>query len=364
MQCIRIIIALILLIASVAKAQDGEGVQLQNAYAAAGQMLAVMGFGQDGRANTYVLNGVDYLTRDKNDFVKIAIQDLVLDGRVLCKPFQNGKAQCLNNRGQDIALALITSGLAIVNYADVTGTDFKAIYTQAENRARTSNAGLWSYITRIDAQQDTASAGVMSEDFIGSYIVYILGAIFLGPFLGMIIIGLILVGGLRHLISLQKFQITAAQKRDRNLREREKFIVAASLEGELNSNRAKLEAFIIIYEEMLKNLRDPDKEPKYKQGGDIIHKSPSLSRNVFDSNMEKMDLLGAQLVADLTALYVQVNPNPEYRTFEPDADRDEVIGFVADIIKQAEALLEPIDKIMGALQTIIRDKKTKLPTIR
>ena len=173
----------------------------------------------------------------------------------------------------------------------------------------------------------------------------------------MLIVSMIMYGGFNKLIKLQKHQIASAQKRDRSLREKEKFIVAASLEGEMNANRAKLDAFIMIYEELLSNLRDPSKEPKYKKSGDIIHETPALSRNIFDTNADKMDLLGPSIVTDLTKLYINIEQNPKYKTFEPETPVNDVIEFVSEIVRNAEHLLEPIDRIAGALGTIVRHKK-------
>ena len=143
------------------------------------------------------------------------------------------------------------------------------------------------------------------------------------------------------------------------MREREKFIVAASLEGELNTNRAKVDAFIIIYEQMLKNLRDPLKDHKYKKGGDIIHQKPALSRNVYDSNTDKLDLLGANLVADITHLYIDIDPNPDYKTIEPNTPIEEVIDYVSTIIRDAESMVPKMDAISSALNVIVRDRRAK-----
>jgi len=180
-----------------------------------------------------------------------------------------------------------------------------------------------------------------------------------GQFISMLLVALVLRTGFKNLIKLQKIQISTTHKKDRQMRGREKSILCASLEGEMNSNQAKLDAFVIIYEKLLINLRDKSQEPKYKKGGDIIHKGPALSRNVYDANIDKMELLEPSLISDLSALYSKVSTNPDYRTIDPDTPVDDVIDFVSQIIRDAENLLAPMDKINGALSVIIRNQKSK-----
>ena len=186
-----------------------------------------------------------------------------------------------------------------------------------------------------------------------------IASLILGPFIGMLIVGGIIYVGFRRLMNLQRYQIALAAKKDRAMREREKFIVAASLEGEMNTNRAKLDAFIIIYEELLKNLRDPLKDHKYKRSGELMHEKPALLRNVYDSNIEKLDVLGQQIVMDVTEFYMMVEPNPKYKTIEPDTPIDDVIDFVSSIVDGAEKMLVPLDKISASLNVIVRDKRAK-----
>lgn len=299
---------------------------------------------------------------------KLALEQLIRSASVNCtiKAWQGQTyaiAQCVNTSEKDIALALIEQGYAMADRQQIAGTLFETIYNDAETKARQSNIGLWpsvnafatnnSILTSVKAQNQTPFQ--LTEDL--AYI--IIAAMVAGPFVGMLIVAFIIYGGFRRLISLQKYQMAVAQKKDRAMREREKFIVAASLEGEINTNRAKLDAFIIIYEEMLKNLRDPSKEPKYRKGGDIIHEKPALSRNVYDSNLDKLDLLGPQIVADVTGLYTMVEPNPDYKTIEPDTPIDDVVDFVNQIIRDAEMMLDPMDRVGGALNVIVRDKRAK-----
>jgi hypothetical protein len=354
------IISCVLMMSWAGVAQDNAGtLRFQNNYATNGA-LAISGVNNDGERKIIKLAGIDYLS-DNQKLVQIALDDMINDNRVFCKMIVGNMAQCLNAREQDMALSLIERGLVKLNRATVENTSFKQIYNDAQSNARRNAVGLWPFVTSFGANStmNSISPSGNGDLFSGANLYILVIALVTGPLLGMVIVAIIMYGGFGRLIKLQKYQIAQAQQRDRAMREREKFIVAAALEGEINTNRAKLDAFMIIYEDMLKNLRDPSKEPKYKKSGDIIHEVPALSRNVFDSNADKLDLLGPTLVTDLNVHYMDVNANPNYKTFEPDAAIEDVIAFVLNIVKHAESMLSLMDSISGALNIIVRDSKTK-----
>lgn len=351
-----ILLALFVFLPLMLNAQDTKDIRLKNAYATNNE-LSISGTNNNNKTITIHLAGIEFISKDTN-IVKIALNDLINNSLVICKPIKSHSsktiAQCLNNAEQDIALMLINSGFAITDRSNINATNFKSIYINAEYEARRSKTGFWASINQSTTSNNiTKPSNILDNE----RFYWIASLLILGPFIGMLIVGVIIYGGFKRLINLQKYQIALNNKKDRALRDREKFIVAASMEGENNTNRAKLEAFIIIYEDLLKNLRDTTIEPKYKKSGDIIHEAPSLSRNVYESNMDKIDLLGISLVSDISVLYMDIDPNPNYRTFEPETPIEEVIEFVASIIKKAEAMLDPMDKIHGGLNVIIRNKK-------
>lgn len=353
-----------------ARAQNQSQVMLSSVYVDSGLILS--GQQNDDTHTRITLWGATQFpdgTAAADLSARMALEDMIPNRAVNCSikewsaDRQSALAQCVNANEKDIALGLIEQGYALADKRTITGTLFESVYRDAETRARKGNMGLWSSVNAVSASNQSPAAiraqnqtpFQLTEDL--AYI--LIGLMVAGPFVGMLIVALITYGGFRRLISLQKYQMAMAQKKDRAMREREKFIVAASLEGEINTNRAKLEAFIIIYEELLKNLRDPSKEPKYQKGGDIIHEKPALSRNVYDSNLDKLDLLGHQIVSDLTGLYTLIEPNPDYKTIEPDTPIDDVIDFVNKIIRDAEIMLDPMDRVSGALNVIVRDKRAK-----
>ena len=354
---------LLVFLSSFATAQEVSQIRLSSPYTN-GTNSTIKGEDRNGKEVFVKLMGIKPFSKEQSSY-EIFLNTIIQDKTTTCKIFDKFQrpfvGQCLNHHDQDIALSLIENGIALVNRETLSNNNLKNIYIDAETSARKKSLGEWEAILNtINNTAGSIQINTTSESpslFGGSSFYIIIIALIIGPLAGMGIVSLIMYGGFNRLIKLQKYQIASAQQRDRSLREKEKFIVAASLEGEMNANRAKLDAFIMIYEELLPNLRDPSKEPKYKKSGDIIHETPALSRNVFDANMDKMDLLGSSIVTDLTKLYINIEQNPKYRTFEPEAPVEDVIEFVSGIVRNAEYLLEPIDKIAGALGTIVRHKK-------
>lgn len=309
--------------------------------------------------------GVEPLEKTNSIAGRIALENALNNMPVNCtikkwKTPISAQGQCIGYQEKDIALRLIEGGYVMADRKAVAGTVFDGIYKNAELSARQSRSGVWGKIIPEESafqklQRSKDQSFHLTQDT--AYLV--ITVMVLGPFIGMLIVGGVIYTGFKRLLNLQKYQIASAAQKDRAMREREKFIVAASLEGEMNTNRAKLDAFIIIYEELLKNLRDPLKDHKYKKSGDIIHEKPALSRNVYDSNIDKLDVLGQQIITDLTGLYITVEPNPDYRTIEPSTPIEDVIEFVESIVQDAEAMLAPIDNISAALNVIVRDKRAK-----
>ena len=342
-------------------AQDAKQVFLKNVYVE--DVLTLVGTANDSTQNKMTLWGVKSIDMSKDVATKIELEREVNARPVSCtiKKWQSSTdalAQCIGGNEMDLALSLIESGYAMADRPAIATTIFESLYKAAEEKAISTRAGLWHSILPQPKElivREESAAFEMTE----SMAHFIIAAMILGPFVGMLIVALIIYGGFRRLIHLQKYQMAMTNKRDRAMREREKFIVAASLEGELNINRAKVDAFIIIYEQLLKNLRDPLKDHKYKKAGDIIHKKPALSRSVYDSNIDKLDLLGQSIVTEVTQLYIQIEPNPDYKTIEPNTPIDEVIEFVSGIVRDAEALLPYMDNISSALNVIVRDKRAK-----
>lgn len=346
----------------------------QAAPARAQEKINVQAFALDGTSmqsssGTIQLWGIDpQILRNSLTGLKarVKLDDLIDDRPIQCAVVRRAGsagviAQCLSADQKDLALSLIESGLAIVNRGDVVGSNFQKTYGTAEKRARLMRVGVWENLENGGKNDSGDDAPAPAHNSFGISPDYILmGGVILGPVIGLLIAGLIIFAGLGKLVKLQKHQIAAARKKELDLREREKFVLSSSLESEINTNRAKIDAFLLIYEDMLRNMRDPSKTPKYKKSGDIIHQKPSLSRAVYDANLDKLDLLGTQIVTDLSKTYAHIDPTPDYITLEPETPIDQAIDKVQRIIQQANALIEPLDKINSALTMIIRDRKGRI----
>lgn len=287
-----------------------------------------------------------------------ALYDLIGNQEVTCILKGKGKAQCFNVRGRDIGLSMLTAGYGFLDRPAIAGKDYQGAYEKAGRDAQLGNLGLWQQLKNIPSSAKSDTDQGLSGLTFGNDPKIILAAIILGPLVGMLVIGWILFVMLGRLIKLQRHQIISHQRGEKTLKDRERFVVAAALEGELNTNKAKLDAFLIIYEEMLKTLKDPTKTPKYKGAGDVVHEKPTLSRSVYDSNLDKLELMGTQLVADLTKLYIKIDSTPDYITLEPDMPIEQVISIVQKIVNDARALIEPLDQIAAGMGVIVRDKST------
>lgn len=175
---------------------------------------------------------------------------------------------------------------------------------------------------------------------------------------GFVALGIITAGGFRELGRVQSEQMSLYLSREEKMREREKFVLAAMLESEMNANKVKLEAFLVVYEEMLKGLREQSKDQKYRQTGEIVHEQPRLSRVIFDSNIGRMDILEPALASEIAALYSAIHPDPGYVTLEPNTPLQDTVYQVEKVIGDAQDIMEPMDRVLAALQVILRDKKS------
>lgn len=146
--------------------------------------------------------------------------------------------------------------------------------------------------------------------------------------------------------------------REDDLKAREKLVIAAAIEGELTANQSKLQAFLVVYQEMLRNLKEPTRAPKYKQPGEIIHEKPALSRSIFDAYADKLALLGEVMARDLAHIYAEMETDPTYKTLSDDLSTDQTIHIVERIVENAQSLSAPMEKTIGALGVIVRNRHT------
>ncbi len=259
-------------------------------------------------------------------------------------------ARCLNDGEVDLSLALLQEGYMISDREVIYNTVFAEPYFKAEEAAQKQNKGVWAY---------SSGGGGVSSPASLSGVMPLVAAVIGSSLAGFAILAFVCARGFKGIHALHKNQLAMLLSREENLREREKFVVASMLEAEISANKVKIEAFLVIYEEMLRNLKDPAKQQKYRLTGEIIQEQPRLVRSVYDGNVERMDLLGAQLASDIARYYSRINPNPGYITLEPDYPLEDAIYRVERVISEVTALVAPADRLISALQVILRDKKKK-----
>lgn len=182
-------------------------------------------------------------------------------------------------------------------------------------------------------------------------------ASFLGPFLGLLLVALALMIGFARLGSYQKEQLKLQKRSEVNLKKREKSVLAASMAGELTENKIKCEAFITIYNELLRNLRDTSQPAHYEESGDHIHQRPSLSRAIFDANINRIEIFGPKLAGEIAGVYAGIKQESEYWNLEQNMPRSTAVRMVEMVIEDAKKTMEPLDSVISGLNVIIRDSQ-------
>lgn len=243
-------------------------------------------------------------------------------------------AQCVNANEEDLSLFMIQQGFVSVDRAAVFGTIFERPYIDAENQARQAGRGIW-----IESTATAEKKLPFDGFFLGGVIVLLLFLV------GLMAIALFIMRGFRNVVDVQNQSIDLAS-RERSIREKEKYIIASMLDAEIRSNKAKIEAYIAIYEEMLADFEDKSTQPKYKRSGDIVQKQPVLNRSVFDGNTDKLDLLGREAASDIIHYYARIKTMPDYETLEPDTSLKKAKETVTNALEGAKKLDQISDVIL------------------
>ncbi len=245
------------------------------------------------------------------------------------------EAQCVNAQDQDLALLMLQQGYVTVDRAAVYGTVYEDAYIQAETQAQDRKTGIWSEGGNEKGNSKSSDGTLMLGLGFVLFVLIIAAFTFLS---------IIIMRGFQKVIDAQTDNINVMIK-ERKLRDQERNVVAVMLDSELKSNKAKIEAYLAVYEEMHKSMSDPDRPPKYKKAGDIVQKQPALSRAVFDRNTDKLDILGSRLSSELVHFYARIKSNPEYANLEPEMDLAEALKLVEDALKNARRL----DMLAGSI---------------
>lgn len=192
-------------------------------------------------------------------------------------------SQCENAQGLDLGLYMLQSGYVKADRSVIYGSVLESAYIQAEARAIASGAGGWSK----SVSSEGGISSLKSMLIMGSVLLLTLALAF-----GLLTF--FIMRGFRQVIDAQT-ENTDMISRERALKDKEREIFAMMLDSEIKANKSKIEAYIVVYDEMLKGLKNPDKVPSYKKAGDLVQSQPALDRAVFDNNTDKLDILGERL---------------------------------------------------------------------
>ena len=247
-------------------------------------------------------------------------------------------AQCVNAADLDLSLYMIQQGHVSVDRSQVYGTVFEEPYIQAEIEAQDRDLGVWAEETAQGGSSSGADASwLLSLGFI----------LFLCIIAAFTVISIVIMRGFRNVVDAQHDNVEMIAK-ERKLRDKERGVVAVMLDSEIKANKSKIEAYIVVYDEMLKALKDSSRPPKYKKSGDIVQKQPALDRSVFDRNTDKLETLGDRLSSELIHFYARIKSKPEYENLEPNVELLEAIALLEGVLKNARRLDALAERLIEA----------------
>ncbi len=253
-------------------------------------------------------------------------------------------ARCMSHANEDLALTLLSYGYAVVDRATTYDTPFADAYAEAQELARFGERGVWRLVSASERHS------VMPK-WLEPYLeVLVPVSLVVGPFGGLLIVALVMFFWLRNMTVSQQREMDHTRRREAALQARERHVLVSTLEGELIENKNKVEAFLIIYGDMLRALKEATDTPKYQQAGDIVQKHPSLSRTVFDANVNKLSLLDIKLAGLVSKLYTSFPKEQEYINLEPTTPLETAIQLLEKVLREAEGLLPHIDQAIQGLE--------------
>ncbi len=246
---------------------------------------------------------------------------------------QNVRAQCINDQEADLSLFLLQQGYASADRAAVYGSVYERPYLDAEEHARINKRGAWA--------DDVASSSgdAQSQNFMMAAVFMM--AVFI---LALGLLGFYIMRGFGRVVDIQNQSIDLASK-ERALKDKEKYIVASIIDAEIKANKSKIDAYIMVYEEVLQRLDTKGVTPKYQKTGEIIQKQPVLDRSVFDGNTDKLDSFGARLASDVIHYYARIKTVPDYVEVTPDMPQNEVVEILKTVVENAQKMNEISDQL-------------------
>ncbi len=245
------------------------------------------------------------------------------------------KAQCVNSQKDDLSLFLLQNGFVSADRAEIQGTIFEEPYLEAERKAQENNMGIWAL-----GDDPNSSADRQGKNFmIGAIFLMLVFVFALG------VLGFFLARGFKRVVDVQNHSLDLAMK-ERDLKDKEKLIIASMIKSEIIENKAKIEAYLVIYEEMLKDFSSEEGALILQKTGEIIQKQPALSRSVFDGNTNKLDLFGTIISSHVIHYYARIKTSPDYVEVGPDTPVSEVKEIIENAVSNAKKLYDISDKLL------------------
>lgn len=275
------------------------------------------------------------------------MDSLIQEQQVNCK-IEGGAipeliGRCTVQSSQDLALELLNNGFVVVDRHQTYNTVFATNYSKAEESARNRGNGVWAFVKRDEEGGGGIPKWMQSE-------VLLPLVLFGGPLLGLLFVAFTLWRFMDKITSSQSSETKNAEHKEALLQTRERQVLVSTLEGELMENKNKIEAFLVIYGDMLNSLKSGTETPKYQQVGDIVQKHPSFSKTVFEANVPKLSLLEMKLAGHVSKLYSALPKEQEYINLDQNVPLDTAIKLVEKVLKDAENLLAPINQVVAELQ--------------
>ncbi len=245
-------------------------------------------------------------------------------------------AQCINYAEEDLSLFLLQQGLVSADRTAIHGSVYEEPYVEAERVAQENNYGIWASSEKIPGDKQT-------KNFM--FGAFLLVAVFI---MALIVLGFFVMRGFGRVIDVQSRSLDLAVK-ERDLKEKEKLVIASMINSEIKENKSKIEAYLLVYEEMLLDFSDKSKPPTYQKTGEVIQKQPALSRVVFDGNTNKIDLFGGELASNLVHYYARIKTNPDYVEIAPDTPIKEVQAIISTAVGNAKKLYDISNSLLDKL---------------
>lgn len=280
------------------------------------------------------------------------LDGLIGNEQVNCKIMSGNLSQlvarCATHTNQDLSLALLINGYAIVDRHQTYNTVFASAYAEAQETARLKGAGVWRFVNEPESKS-------ILPKWMKPYIeVLVPVSLIFGPLLGLSIIAFVMRAWFKRVNERQEDALERARYHEDALQQREAQVLVSTLEGELVENKNRIEAFVLIYGDMLRSLKNPNEAPKYQEIGDTVQKNPTCSRVVFEANVGKLSLLDIKLAGMISKLYTSFPREQTYINLEPETPLETAIKLIEKIVAEAEAFLPPVNQVIQELQKINR----------